>query len=357
MHILFGSAHPYLPQIAGGSQSNTHETVGELLKRGHKVSVLAGLTKDGLVGARGRIMLKLLGRKVARDNTQGYPVYRSWFAWEGVSDVIKSARPDIVIAQSGSVLRLAEPFVKADVPVILYMHNVEFEDHGGDLNDFRHCTFLSNSEFTRERYRNKYGIDSVVVNPLFQPDRYKTTTTRERVLFINPHPLKGLDVAVTLASAFPEIPFDFVESWTLSEDQRRTLMKSISPLRNVTLHLRTTDMRLHYRHARIVLIPSQWEETWGRVASEAHYSGIPVLGSGVGGLVEAVGPGGVLLPREAPSRDWADALRRLWSDTDYYRSMSDAALDYAMRPAIDRHHQIELLESIMARVVRDGAQS
>ena len=42
MHITFASSHPYLPQIAGSTQSNTHEMAIELMARGHQVSVLPG---------------------------------------------------------------------------------------------------------------------------------------------------------------------------------------------------------------------------------------------------------------------------------------------------------------------------
>ncbi len=57
---------------------------------------------------------------------------------------------------------------------------------------------------------------------------------------------------------------------------------------------RTMDTRSVYAATRVLLVPSQWKaETWGRVASEAQFSGIPVLASDVGGSPEAVAPGGV----------------------------------------------------------------
>jgi glycosyltransferase involved in cell wall biosynthesis len=79
---------------------------------------------------------------------------------------------------------------------------------------------------------------------------------------------------------------------------------------NVTLHPPTRDMRPLYARARLLLAPSQWEEAWGRVATEAQVSGIPVLASNRGGLPEAVGNGGILLPADAPGNEWA---RGTWS--------------------------------------------
>jgi len=351
MKIVFASAHPYLPQIAGGSQSNTHEMTRELLARGHEISVLAGLTSDGWIGTRGRLMMKLLRCKAVRDDSQGYPVYRSWFAWEGAADVARSAAPDVVVAQSGKILRVARAFRDVGLPTVIYLHNVEFEDHGEAIENSGDAVFLANSQFTADRSQEAYGIRSTVINPLFQPERYQVPSRRERVLFVNPHPLKGVDLALALARACPDIPFDFVESWTLSEDQRSALMQSIAELDNVTLHPRTDDMREHYGRARVVLVPSQWEETWGRIASEAHYSGIPVLASEIGGLGEAVGPGGILLPPQANLPEWIAALRSIWENLALYESLSAAAANYAERPQLDRKRQIDQMEEILAAAI------
>jgi glycosyltransferase involved in cell wall biosynthesis len=356
VRIIFASAHPYPPQIAGGSQSNTHEMALELIARGHEVAVLAGLTGDGWIGARNRTLMKVTGRRALKDKGQGYPVYRSWFAWEGVAEMVRAMKPDVAIAQSGRILRVAKAFRQAGVPCAVYLHNVEFDDHGEPMKDFRDAVFLSNSGFTADRYRAEYGIESTIINPLFQPGRYEVESTRERVLFVNPHPVKGVDIALDLAAACPDVPFDFVESWTLSDEQRSSLAERIGRLGNVTLHPRTGDMREFYGRARVVLAPSRWEETWGRIASEAHYSGIPVLATRGGGLSEAVGPGGILLPQEAPVSEWARALRSIWDDAGRYASLCEEALQYSRRPQLDRNRQIDRMEDILKTLIRVPVQ-
>jgi len=342
MRILFAGAHPYLPQIAGGTQSNTHELAAELIKRGHEVGVLSGLTGKGWIGGKGRLALKL-GREVAVDRSQGYPVYRSWFAAKGATAAARRFRPDVAIAQSGRILEVAEALRAADVPTLLYFHNVEFDDHGGSMDRFRNATCLANSDFTAARYAATYGVEAGVLNPLIQAARYAVESSRERVLFVNPHPLKGVDIALELAAACPDIPFDFVESWTLPEAQKAALVAKAKALSNITLHPSTNDMRVHYGRARILLIPSRWEETWGRVASEGHVSGIPALATRIGGLGEAVGPGGMLLAQSAPAAEWVAALRRMWDDKAHYAVLAGAALAYSRRPALDPAHQIDVL--------------
>jgi glycosyltransferase involved in cell wall biosynthesis len=347
MRILLVSAHPYIPQIAGGLQSNTHELALELLRRGHVVAVASGLTKRGYIGGRARALRVLLRREAAVDMSQGYPVYRTWHVCDAAAEISQAFQPDVVIVQSGRLVPTAQAFIQAGCKTVIYLHNVEFEDHGGDVSRVASCKFISNSEFTRKTYKAQWGIESEVLNPLFQPSRYEVRSSRESVLFINPIAPKGLNIAASLARMCPDIPFDFVQSWTISKEARVQLDALAASLSNLRLHPPSNDMKTFYGRARVVLVPSQWDETWGRVASEAHFSGIPALASSVGGLVEAVGPGGILVSRDSPPERWCEALRSLWDDPILYSDLCRVAKDYSRRPQIDSKYQIAHLESII----------
>jgi glycosyltransferase involved in cell wall biosynthesis len=69
--------------------------------------------------------------------------------------------------------------------------------------------------------------------------------------------------------------------------------------------------------------------------AEAQANGIPVVASRYPGLVEAVGPGGVLVDPDAPDADWIEAVGRLWDDAGHYERLVEAALRHAARPEID----------------------
>ena len=84
-------------------------------------------------------------------------------------------------------------------------------------------------------------------------------------------------------------------------------------------------MRPVYARARLLLVPSQWEEAWGRVVSEAQASGIPAIASDIGGLPESVGPGGILVSPDAPLERWLAALSALWDDAAAWERYADAA--------------------------------
>jgi glycosyltransferase involved in cell wall biosynthesis len=167
------------------------------------------------------------------------------------------------------------------------------------------------------------------------------------VTFINPHPKKGRDIAIGIARLCSEIPFVFVESWPLSPDERQELTQKLTTVPNVTLLAPCDDMSQVYGKCRILLAPSVWEEAYGRVATEAQASGIPVIGSTRGGLPEAIGPGGILFDPDAPVADWAAAVRKLWHDSRRYDELSAAARAHTLRPEISFPHQIEAWEQVL----------
>ena len=347
MRILFGSAHPYLPQMYGGAQTSTQELVGRLRARGHEVAVLSGLTGKGWLGLRGRVMLKLTKRGYVRDDRLGYPVFRTWFAVQAARRVVEDFSPDVAIFQSMLPVPLAQAIDRTKTRTFIYLRNVEVEDLGGSLSGLDQCGFIANSGFTAQRFAETQGISSDVIYPMIEPEAYRVTSTRQNVTFINPHPNKGVDVALSVAASCPDIPFVFVRGWGLTPQQEAHLQGRLAQLPNVTLQPSTNDMRDVYGQARIVLAPSQWEEAFGRIAAEAQVSGIPVVASKTGGLPEAVGPGGILLDKDAPAEDWANAIRHLWQDEQAYTAMSQAALAHASRSEMmpDRHidHLLEII--------------
>src|SRR5690606_12714004 len=114
------------------------------------------------------------------------------------------------------------------------------------------------------------------------------------VTMINPRQIKGGQIALDLATSCPDIPFVFLEAWTNTDPFVASVRQQASQLRNVTWKSADTPALQVYRSTRLLLMPSLWEETWGRVATEVHLSGIPVLSTSMAALPESVGPGGVL---------------------------------------------------------------
>ena len=71
-------------------------------------------------------------------------------------------------------------------------------------------------------------------------------------------------------------------------------------LPNVSIVKGVRDMRTVYRRTKMLLIPSQWEEAFGRSIIEALASGIPVVATNVGGITETgLKNGGYLLRKDS----------------------------------------------------------
>jgi glycosyltransferase involved in cell wall biosynthesis len=355
VNVLFSSGQPYLPQVSGGAQTSTHEIMLELMKLGHKVSMLSGLTGDGWLGRRDRLLLKLKLGKAIRDDSLAYPVYRGWFPAPAVSEVAAKVRPDVAVIPTSKGVPLGLAFQALGIPVVIYLRDVEFHELGGSLEELPGAVYLANSQFTADSYAKAFGITATVVPPLFQRQFYVTPTTRKHVTFINPHRHKGAELALDLAELCPDIPFCFVSGWILPEGDAEWLAERLTRLPNVTMKPRTSTIRDVYADTKILLAPSRWEEAWGRVVSEAHFSGIPTLATAVGGLPESVGPGGVLMDKDAPAQAWADVLNALWRDDAKYEALSSAALAYADRPQLDPKQQIASLLGVLRQAVKAHA--
>jgi glycosyltransferase involved in cell wall biosynthesis len=347
MKVLFAGGNGYTPQFSGGVQSSTHHLVEQLRDRGHEASVLAALFGDGLFGYKARAKMKLLRQRAVIDSYPGYPVVRAWFPWEAAGFAVKKLKPDVAVVQCHKSVPIGKALQAEGVPLVVYLRNVEFHELGGDLRELHSAHYIANSEFTARTYKEKFGIDSTVIPPTINPTFYSTPTTGEFVTLINPYEEKGFELAVRIAAVCSEIPFLFVESWKLDDDHRARIEETIAPFSNVRLENRTSDMKTVYGRTKILLAPSKWEEAWGRVASEAHCSGIPVVGSRRGGLPEAIGAGGVVLDYDAPLDDWVATIRRLWGDQAEYDELSAAARSFSERPQMNPDSQFAMFMDVL----------
>lgn len=356
MKILFAGGNGYTPQFSGGVQSSTHHLAEQLLEHGHEASVLAALFGQGVFGLRARAKMKLLRQRAVIDSYPGYPVVRAWFPWEAARFAVEKLRPDVAVVQCHKSVPIGRALQAEGVPLVVYLRNVEFHELGGDLRELHSAHYIANSEFTARTYKERFDIDSTVIPPTINPAFYSTPTTGEFVTLINPYEEKGFELAVRIAEACSEIPFLFVESWKLDDDHRTRIEQTIAPLGNVTLESRTSDMKTVYGRTKILLAPSKWEEAWGRVASEAHCSGIPVVGSRRGGLPEAIGAGGMVLDYDAPLTDWVAAIRLLWNDSREYERLSAAARTFSERPALNPERQFATFFSLLDKAAQQPSR-
>jgi glycosyltransferase involved in cell wall biosynthesis len=351
MRILFATNHIHFPQGGGGGERNTHELCLALRDQGAFPAVVSNLRGDwSLLSVWNRVRRKMPPfLEYPCDTVSGYPVFRGW-KFREVGSAIKRFRPDVIVVQSTHPEPLLNILRQFSIPLVVYFHEVEEIEHLRTLANTG-TMILANSTFTAQRLSDRCGLRCRVVLPLIEPRYYRAEVSGERVLFVNTVPRKGLEIAFGLAQRRRDIPFDFILSWILTSEQIEALQERAKAVGNVILHPPTRDMRPFYAKSKVLLVPSQWEETWGRVATEAHINSIPVLGSDRGGLPQAIGPGGIIVPRDAPMDEWAAGLSRLWDDAVCYTELARAARIYAARPEIQPAEIISCLLTNLREVV------
>lgn len=343
MRILLITHRPYLPQQVGGREMAIHETAQALLQSGHEPIVMCGLEPGNFIFYKNRIRSKLTTIEYPEDRLLGYPVFRGW-TWQcGLMEISRKYKPAVAVVECTS-LQYLDALGELGIPAVLRLHDMALHTLGGDPRRYGASRFIAVSSYLADKFESRHGFRPIVLPPLVRKQRCVTETTRKTVVFANPRPVKGGDLAIEIAKNCPDIHFQFFQAWTM-DDTVRSLQEQARKLENVQWRPSVMDARELYREARIVLIPSRADETWGRMATEAHFNGIPVIASRRGGLIESVGTGGILLDPDASTAVWTDAVRRLWDDRDYYDSLSQSALSYSRRKEIST-------EWIMAEFLR-----
>ena len=275
-------------------------------------------------------------------------------------------RPDVLLTYGGHWLaqKIIARAARRGVPAVFALHNFAYENAAL----FRSVdAVLVPSRFSAKHYRQTLGLDCTVLPNVLNWDRVLCReTTPEYVTFVNPQPDKGVYVfariAAELAARRPDIPLLVVEARGKAGWLERTGLPARS-LPNLYVMANTPDPRDFYRVSRLVLMPSLWRESFGRVAAEALVNGIPVLASNRGALPETLAEGGLLfdvperytpesrlMPTAEEAAPWVEAIVRLWDDKAQYDAESRRAREAAAAWRPDRLGP--LYEEFFGRIAR-----
>jgi len=209
------------------------------------------------------------------------------------------------------------------------------------------------SQFLTDLYRDKVGLVSTPIEP---PIDWSTvvapTESRAFVTFVHPAPHKGLllfaRLADMLGSRRPDIPILVVQSGQSGGSLNAIPGIDFSKYPQIMAAPPVPTPADYFALTRILLVPSVWEEPFGRVAAEAMINAIPPIVSDrgslphvVGGDVSAGGGGRVLglpawmtfkttrLPSEQEVEPWFDAVCALWDDPALYHAVATRARQIA----------------------------
>ena len=130
-------------------------------------------------------------------------------------------------------------------------------------------------------------------------------------LFVNPTAVKGVEFMLELAKEMPKENFVFVGNWG-DQPCRADLPQNVKWLP------RQASLEKLFLETKGLLMPSVWQEAFGRLVIEAMAYDVPVIASDRGALPETVGSGGLSIP--LTKERWVQALQDVEGRRDFWVS-------------------------------------
>lgn len=172
---------------------------------------------------------------------------------------------------------------------------------------------IANSQYVSQRLQKDFNVGSNVIYPPIKLDNYKVKyNDNGYIAAVNPRNRdKGADIFFDLVESMPDKEFicagDFRDS---------SLKQRADGLSNLNYLGYCEDMRDFYKKAKVVIVPSRWNEAFGRSAAEPMVSGIPVVVSDRGGLPEVVGNTGEVVTKIESIETWKQAIKKAIDNHD-----------------------------------------
>lgn len=274
-----------------------------------------------------------------------------------IDKIITEYKPDVIITQlmwSDVALELAK---KHSVPSIMRVCKVPLELDLSKNSNISPTAIISTSKAVKNYVKENWDRNSEIIKPLVEVgdyiinDKNFEPIKNNLVFMFNPLKRKGGLVFKEISSRLPECQFGTVFGWSSLKESKNSKDFSLeyikritesegskfdgslpdyidfSDCNNIKIFEPKDDSKKLYEKIKILLIPSQWEEAFGRVAIEAMANGIPIIASDIAGLKDAVGYGGILLEKE-DIKSWVEEIKKLNEDDEYYKMWSKKSKEY-----------------------------
>lgn len=293
MTILW-SIHLYPPIHNCGAEYMAHGINKFLMSKGHKARVLLHQANKHRI-------------------TKAYD-------YEGVT-VIPPVNPegtigtaDVIITHLDYTHHTINLCRKAKKPVVHLVHNdIPYQS----IRKAPEANVVYNSQWIKDKLG--YPNNSFVLTPPCDWRHYdvnKNPEKSEYITLINLDWNKGGGVLREIAKMMPDKKFLAVIG-SYSFDDKGQFKDQPS---NVKVVPNTPDILSIYRQTRVLIMPSFYE-SWGRTATEAMCSGIPVVCSSTPGLVENCGKAGLFVDDRNDVDQWVRWIKRL-DDKKFYQQAS-----------------------------------
>ena len=137
---------------------------------------------------------------------------------------------------------------------------------------------ISNSKYIANILIDDFNLKSIVKYPEVKKFNFKVNKKDQKyITFIGgKNAMKGYDIVLKIAKRLPQYEFLIVGPY-----------KKAYTKQNILFMPWQKDIGNVYKKTKLLLVPSRWNEAFGRVVIEANSLGIPVITSDKGGLPEA----------------------------------------------------------------------
>lgn len=301
MRIL-ASIHLYPPKHNCGSEYMLHNIFKFLISKGHECRVILHQSD--------------MHNIACPYNYEGVEV----FGATGDLDAYRWA--DVILTHLDYTQFSIIMAKQVNKPLVHLVHNdIEYSSI---KNSFARTFIVYNSKWIADKL--SYRFPSMVFPPPCDVDYYNTgEQQRDAITLISLNKNKGAEMFYSIAASMPDKHFiGVVGSY---DDQIVLEMPNVEIVKN------TPDILSVYRRTRILLMPSAYE-SWGRTATEAMCSGIPVICTPTPGLKENCGEAAIYIGKELYNtnsgeaqtdrgtvKEWVKAIRDL-DNPEYYKKIS-----------------------------------
>ena len=290
------SIHLYPPEHNCGAEYMIHNINKYLISKGHEVRILLWQANHYRI----KNVYCYEGVDVFPPD---HKIPETLFMW---ADIVMTH-----LDYTNETIQLGRMFKK---PVVHLIHN--YSVYEGIKHADRPQHIVYNSEAAKEILN--YDHNSIVLHPPVswkQYDTNKNTEENEFITLINLDGNKGGAILRKIAERMPHKKFLGVKG-SYSEPALEGQHTNQPP--NVEIWDNTPFIMRAYERTRVLIMPSKFE-SWGRTATEAMCSGIPVICTATPGLLENCDKAGTYIERDN-IEGWVKAIERLDDKKEYKKA-------------------------------------
>ena len=365
--IIFLNERIPAPFLEGGSQISTHIILTELFKKGYSVysvgivgSYLRGIVHDypsrfdQIPTELEKFSIPYTYSETRKCIKYSYPYNIEIHDTLNLEDFYRDLRKRHKKITLMTQTRLSEdvlPFaIKENIPTLLFIRDHLRVNSVGTIKllkkSYSNIHIIFNSKYTATKYEDiKKIFKTTVIYPPIDLSYYKIHTHEPQyITMVNPVIYKGGKIFLDLVKRFPNQKFLAVNGWYKPENDGL----NFNNYSNLTTWERRQDIKDVFKVTKILLIPSQWEEAFGRIGAEALIAGIPIIASHQGGLLESLDHSCFYVNDYTSEEAWCDTLNQVLSNKDNLSMYKDKGMKYAKKFCVDAAIEkiVKLLEKI-----------